>query len=152
MITLLAGACIFKYNKILLVQTRPDHREPLKWAMPGGHGNPGETPTEIAVREVKEETNLDIKITGLSVCALATASNGTEFLISLFTAIPLNPDQIKFQESEVHAMSWATKDDIMGNKYPLREEKILKPLILRSFTSPPAPIDSFIKVEFKNEH
>jgi len=34
--------------------------EPLKWAYPGGKIEKGETPLEAAVRETKEETNLDV--------------------------------------------------------------------------------------------
>jgi len=30
------------------------------WKFPGGHGDPGETPKESAVREVFEETNIEI--------------------------------------------------------------------------------------------
>lgn len=45
-------------NKVLL-QKRADVR---RWGIPSGHIEIGETVAEAAIREVKEETNLDINI------------------------------------------------------------------------------------------
>lgn len=45
-------------NRVLL-QKRSDVG---LWGIPSGHVEPGETVAEAAVREVKEETNLDIRI------------------------------------------------------------------------------------------
>jgi 8-oxo-dGTP pyrophosphatase MutT (NUDIX family) len=36
-----------------------------KWALPGGGHDPGESIVETAVREVHEETGLDVRVTGL---------------------------------------------------------------------------------------
>ena len=49
------------HERILLVR-RADNG---LWALPGGGMEPGETVTGCAVREVKEETGLDIQVTGL---------------------------------------------------------------------------------------
>lgn len=45
-------------KKILLVQEAADHR----WALPGGWADVGFPPSKVAVKEVKEETGLDIAI------------------------------------------------------------------------------------------
>jgi len=47
-----------KERKILLV----NHRKLGVWLYPGGHVDKGETPDEAVIREVKEETGLDVKI------------------------------------------------------------------------------------------
>ena len=46
-------------GKILLVKS-PKWRN--KWTMPGGHIEPGETIEEAALREVKEETGINVRI------------------------------------------------------------------------------------------
>ncbi len=59
-----ASVLIEKDNKILMLRR---NKEPLKgyWVLPGGFINYDETPQDAAVREAKEETNLDIDIIGL---------------------------------------------------------------------------------------
>lgn len=54
-----AGAFILtdtQPTKVLLV----NHRKLGKWLQPGGHQEEGENPLEAAIREVQEETGLDI--------------------------------------------------------------------------------------------
>jgi len=48
-------------GEILLLLRRKDQPFPMRWDLPGGHLKDGETWEEGARREVKEETNLDIK-------------------------------------------------------------------------------------------
>jgi len=47
-------------NKVLLVF----HKKLKKWLPPGGHIDDNELPDETAVREVKEETGIDIELIG----------------------------------------------------------------------------------------
>ncbi|MBI5650014.1 MAG: NUDIX domain-containing protein [Chloroflexi bacterium] len=58
-----ALATIFdEHGRVLLVRQTYDNS---KWAFPGGHVEPGETPWTAAVREAKEETGLDVEIVRL---------------------------------------------------------------------------------------
>jgi len=50
-------AAVIKDDKILLVQERSDER----WAMPGGWADVGDIPSEVAIRETKEESGYDVK-------------------------------------------------------------------------------------------
>ena len=51
--------CVVCYeNKVLLVK-RKSSGEKLTWVFPGGGVEDGETPMDTAVRELKEETNVD---------------------------------------------------------------------------------------------
>ena len=54
-----AGGCIFNDQGEVLLQRRGDSN---KWGFPGGAIEPGKTPETTAVREVKEETGLDVSV------------------------------------------------------------------------------------------
>ncbi|MDV2582050.1 NUDIX hydrolase [Alkalibacillus haloalkaliphilus] len=54
-------AVVFKNNKILMVKENGDG----KWALPGGWGDIGLSPSEVAVNEVEEESGYDVKATKL---------------------------------------------------------------------------------------
>lgn len=58
------GVLIVKEGEILLVR-RLMNPEKGKWSIPAGFVDRGENPKETAVREVWEETNLQVKIDGL---------------------------------------------------------------------------------------
>src|SRR5574338_816393 len=49
-------AAVIKDNKILLVQETTDNC----WAMPGGWADVGDVPSEVAIRECKEESGYDV--------------------------------------------------------------------------------------------
>jgi ADP-ribose pyrophosphatase YjhB (NUDIX family) len=50
-------AVIFKNDQLLMVQEKNDG----KWALPGGWADIGLSPSEVAVKEVKEESGYDVK-------------------------------------------------------------------------------------------
>jgi ADP-ribose pyrophosphatase YjhB (NUDIX family) len=50
-------AAVIKDGKVLLVQEISDKR----WAMPGGWADVGDIPSEVAIRETKEESGYDVK-------------------------------------------------------------------------------------------
>jgi ADP-ribose pyrophosphatase YjhB (NUDIX family) len=50
-------AVVFRDNKILMVRENDDGC----WSLPGGWGDIGFTPGEVAVKEVKEESGFDVK-------------------------------------------------------------------------------------------
>lgn len=58
-ILVFAGGCIRNEKGEILLQRRTDS---AKWGFPGGAIELGETPQMAAVREVKEETGLDVEV------------------------------------------------------------------------------------------
>lgn len=57
-----AQALIIDNGKVLLAKHHDLTINEVYWCMPGGGVEAGETPEQAAVRELKEETNLDIRI------------------------------------------------------------------------------------------
>ena len=55
---MIAQALIFRDGKVLMVKQQKHGRE--FWNFPGGHVEKRETPEQACVREVKEETGLDV--------------------------------------------------------------------------------------------
>lgn len=55
-----ACAAIIRKGDILMVRRRHDGR--TYWTLPGGGIEPGETPEQATVREVREETGLNAKV------------------------------------------------------------------------------------------
>ena len=53
-----ASALIMKEGEVLLI----NHKKLGVWLYPGGHVENNETPDETVIREVKEETGLDVEI------------------------------------------------------------------------------------------
>ena len=49
-----------QYEVLILLRTKEARWAPLRWGYPGGKVEPGETPQAAAVRETKEETELEV--------------------------------------------------------------------------------------------
>lgn len=53
------GIIVRRNDEVLLLRRKNVHGEGT-WSTPGGHLDPGETPEECAVREVREETGVEV--------------------------------------------------------------------------------------------
>jgi 8-oxo-dGTP diphosphatase len=59
---LVSAAVIIKDGQVLLGQRRKGDRHSLKWEFPGGKVEPGESPHQALVRELREELQIEAKI------------------------------------------------------------------------------------------
>ena len=100
------GCIILKSDKVLLIETKDDDGK-LFWSFPKGHQEDGETDIETAIRETKEETNLDVKIIDDEPIKTGhLVHGGTVYKeILLFVAEPLN-GETKKQEDEIERVEW----------------------------------------------
>ena len=140
---ILSGAAIFNdVGKILLVQQKEDGPQPLLWGLPGGHGEKNEGPEDVAIREVKEETNLDIKLTNFVHAGLLKVFDGTEYIIVTYKAKARNLDLLKIDTDEVKNYGWFSLEDITKEKVKFRGN-FLKDPILKAFSKKLSDTGSF---------
>ena len=64
MIEVSCAIIINPFDQVLVTQRSINMLLPLKWEFPGGKIEDNETAEECLIREIKEELNIDIKITG----------------------------------------------------------------------------------------
>jgi len=104
-----------------LLRSESDNWKPLHWGLPGGHIDEGETPFEAALRETKEECNLEV--TPIYADSIITDEN---YRIYLYYAVQYSGDiQLSFEHSEY---KWYTVDELLQvqNRTPLLYTNVCK--------------------------
>lgn len=100
------GVIVFKDNKVLMV--RQNSRE---WSFTKGHVEGEETEEETALREAKEEANVDVKIVGdFKKMITYSPKEGIMKDVVFFLGTPLN-DNLKPQEGEIIETKYFTFDE-----------------------------------------
>jgi 8-oxo-dGTP diphosphatase len=59
---LVSAAIIHRGGRVLVGQRRKADRHSLKWEFPGGKVEPGETPQQALVRELREELHIEAEV------------------------------------------------------------------------------------------
>lgn len=116
-----AQALIMDKGKVLLARHHDLTIDEIYWCMPGGAVEPGETPEQAAVREVKEETNLDIrlirKIGELELPGVTSGYvKGVTFLAEVIggdMALGFDPEQIDWEDKFLQSVEWVPIDGPM---------------------------------------
>ncbi len=87
-----SAVLIEKDGKYLLgKRNKPDHSYQGVWVIPGGGVHDNETTEEAAIREIKEETGLDIRLKKL-VCIMEIIAKGVGYhsVVFFYLAEPLS--------------------------------------------------------------
>lgn len=132
------GCIIIKDNKALLIGAKDDDGK-LFWSFPKGHQETGETDTETAIRETKEEIGLNVRITNIEPIKTGhlVHDNTAYKEIILFIAEPLD-DNIISQEGEVEQIKWVEISEVekyLIDYYSDAWRELLKRLGTNIFTS-----------------
>ena len=108
---------LFKDKYLLLLRTVEEDIYPAEWDIPGGGVEEGETEKEGVIREVKEETGLDISSYQLSPVKKWEGLNkrglkisGTDFLCSIDKCSDII---LSFEHTQY---CWLTKEEILRGK------------------------------------
>lgn len=107
--TIVSQVYVKKDNKILMVQENKASKKG-KWNMPAGKLEDTESVIDAAIRETKEETNIDIKIKGL-IAIQETISEMGQLIILYFMGEYVS-GEIKYNEEEIADVKWMTLDEI----------------------------------------
>ena len=82
------------------------------WEFPGGKVEPGETNEEALIREIKEETQLELPIdTSFNVYTEYDLPNGNRKQMTLYTAELDNHEDIHLQVAEIKNYGWFSYQD-----------------------------------------
>lgn len=100
------GAIVFDDDKVLVVKHRAGHVD-----FPKGHMENQETEEETAIREVKEETNIDIYLEGCRNTVHYSPKEGVEKDVVFFAAKKVKGD-ISPQLEEVSEVKWISINDV----------------------------------------
>jgi len=93
-----AFAVILRRERVLLVQSWLKRR----WQLPGGSLEAGETPWKAALREVREETGMEARITGLT--GIYSRVNGS--LAFVFAARIGRDERLRGPRHEIRRQRW----------------------------------------------
>jgi 8-oxo-dGTP diphosphatase len=123
MMTVVAAALVDADGRVL-VQQRPEGRQMAGlWEFPGGKIDPGETPEEALIRELREELAINVTAACLAPACFASAPLGDWHLLLLlfvcrkWSGIP--------QPLEASALRWVRVPELHGLAMPPAD----KPLI-----------------------
>lgn len=84
----------------------------LHWGFPKGHIEVGETEEQTALREIKEETDLDVTILdGFRKTSIYRLFGKTKKKVVIFIA-KSETKKVKVQNSEIETFKWVTKEDV----------------------------------------
>lgn len=108
-IKVVAGAVIEQDGKILLVKEAQPYVYG-KWNFPAGHLDDDEDLFYCAIREVKEETNLDVKLVGLVGVYERKNQLGQNVVKFIYAACVVG-GELKHQEGELLDAKWFTFEE-----------------------------------------
>ena len=124
----LTTLCYLERNGAYLIlhRTKKEHDENGdKWIGVGGKFEPGESPEECALREVREETGLTmLKPKFLGIVTFVSDEWGVEYM-HLFTCTDFTGDLIECDEGD---LVWLPKRELLGKKMWAGDKIFLKAL------------------------
>ena len=102
---------IINNNKILLTQRSKEKSHPLMWEIPGGMTLANETTDVTIIRELKEETNINLDNTDIKLIDTHIYKN--QFIDIYLSYKNIDVNNIKLQKEEVSDFKFVSKDEFL---------------------------------------
>lgn len=128
---IVAGGIVLHEGKILIVQRDSNDDYGDLWEIPSGKREEFEKTVDALVREVKEETNLDVEVgdpVGVFEFIIEKKDETRDMTQVSFLVKPIGKIDVKLS-SEHQNFAWITKDEI--NDYNISDET--KANLIRAF-------------------
>ncbi len=103
-----SGAIIIKNDSILLLYRARQN----DWSFPKGHVEVGESDNQTMIREIKEETRLDVRVIRTLPDNVYTTGKGESVNVAMFLAEPIDPNQETVAEHDGDRLEWVSLDDV----------------------------------------
>ena len=120
------GGVVHHDNKILFVKLKYGGAQKF-WLIPGGLVEKGESLEEGLIREIKEETNLEIIPDGIiGMRSMVRNSDGKTDVYTIFDCKLIgSATDVKPQESEIADIKWINVDEVETTENMLNYSKII---------------------------
>lgn len=110
-------------GKILIVKRHPKSRtDPEMWELPGGKVEKGEHFADALVREIKEETNLDVEVGDF--CEAVQNDYAHKRTVQLMMYLDDVKGEVEISDEHIESM-WASIDEIETLKLSSSFKKLL---------------------------
>lgn len=113
-IKVICGAIIVKRDKFVIVQEAQD-RTRGTWGFPAGHLHENENVLQATIREVKEETNLTVKLKGLVGVYQYKSKHGNNVVAFYFKASVVK-GSLRCNPKEILDCRWVTAKEFLNIK------------------------------------
>lgn len=100
------GCIVIRDEKVLLVKQNDGH-----WSFPKGHVEHDETEEQTAIREVKEETNVDVEVFENKRYEIEYKVDEDIDKTVVFFVAKLLGGELQRQESEIDEIAWMSFED-----------------------------------------
>ena len=125
---LAVGAIVWKGDKILLIRRGTAPRKGF-WSLPGGRQQWGETVFEAGIREIREETGIEIRIvdTAAVVDLIDRAADGS--VAYHYTVVDLVAEWVSGDAvagDDAAEVAWAARDELAGYRLTAKTHEVIE--------------------------